>query len=98
VTHNLDRVICAVRVIVGGGVRNDIVQSVVPSESDPRNEIIVTLGSANTGLLQVVDSDYIWASLPTPEGASALENNISGSTFSGSFTGLFPVMGLLYRM
>jgi len=89
VTHNLDRVICAVRVIVGGGVRNDIVQSVVPSESDPRNEIIVTLGSANTGLLQVVDSDYIWASLPTPEGASALENNISGSTFSGSFTGSF---------
>ena len=89
VTHNLDRVICAVRVNIDSTIRNDLVQSIYPSMSDPRNELIVTLKSTNTGIIQIVDSDYIWGSLPTPEGAAALENNISGSTFSGSFTGSF---------
>jgi len=28
VTHNLDRVICAARVIIGSAVRNDLVESV----------------------------------------------------------------------
>ena len=89
VTHNLDRVICAVRVNIDSTIRNDLVQSIYPSMSDPRNELIVTLKSTNTGIIQIVDSDYIWGSLPTPEGAAALENNISGSTFSGSFSGSF---------
>ena len=89
VTHNLDRVICAVRVIIGNTVRNDLVSKIVPSVSDPRNVIIVTLNSSNSGVIQIIDSDYIWSTLPTPEGASVLENNISGSAFSGSFSGSF---------
>lgn len=89
VTHNLDRVICAVRVIIGAVVRNDLVESVVPSPADPRNVIIVTLKASNSGTIQIIDSDYIWGSLPTPEGAAALGNNLSGSTFSGSFSGSF---------
>ena len=89
VTHNLDRVICAVRVIIGSVVRNDLVESVIPSVADPRNVIIVTLKASNSGTIQIMDSDYIWGTLPTPEGAAALGNNISGSTFSGSFTGSF---------
>ena len=89
VTHNLDRVVCAVRVLIGFEVRNDLVESIIPSAADPRNVIIVTLKASNSGVMQIIDSDYIWGSLPTPEGAAALENNISGSTFSGSFTGSF---------
>lgn len=89
VTHNLDRVICAVRVIIGSLVRNDLVESVVPSPADPRNVIIVTLKASNNGTIQIIDSDYIWGTLPTPEGAAALGNNLSGSTFSGSFSGSF---------
>jgi len=64
VVHNLNRVVCAARVIVRGEVRNDIVDSIVPSESDPRNEFVVTFNSASSGVIQVVDSDYIWTSLP----------------------------------
>lgn len=89
VTHNLNRVVCAARVIVDGEVRNEIVDSIIPSESDPRNEFVVNFNTASSGVIQVVDSDYIWTSLPTPEGASALGNNLSGSAFSGSFTGSF---------
>ena len=89
VTHNLDRVICAVRAIIGSLARNDLVESVIPSAADPRNAIIVTLKASNSGTIQIMDSDYIWGTLPTPEGAAALGNNISGSTFSGSFTGSF---------
>jgi len=89
VTHNLDRVICAVRVMIGSLVRNDLVESVVPSPADPRNVIIVTLKASNSGTIQIIDSDYIWGTLPTPEGAAALGNNLSGSTFSGSFSGSF---------
>ena len=89
VNHNLNRVVCAARVIVDGEVRNEIVDSIIPSESDPRNVFVVNFNTASSGVIQVVDSDYIWTSLPTPEGASALGNNLSGSAFSGSFTGSF---------
>jgi len=89
VTHNLDRVVFAVRVLIGDVARNDLVQTITPSASDPRNIIEVTLTSSQSGLIQIIDSDYLWGTLPSPEGAAALQNNISGSTFSGSFSGSF---------
>jgi len=89
VTHNLDRVVYAVRVIIGNVVRNDLVQTTTPSVSDPRNIAEVVLTSSQSGTIQILDSDYIWGTLSSPEGAAALQNNISGSTFSGSFSGSF---------
>lgn len=75
VTHNLSRVNCAIRVLIDGAVRNDLVSSVTPSSSDPRNSCVVSLSSTNTGVIQVTDSDYVWTTLPSPEASHMLENN-----------------------
>lgn len=76
VTHNLDRVQVAVLVRVGSAARNDLIETVVPSSTDPRNEVVVTLSSAQSGEVLVLDTDYIFANIPTPEAASRGENTI----------------------
>lgn len=76
VTHNLDRVQVAVLVRVGDVARNDLIESVVPSSTDPRNEVIITLSSAQSGEVLVLDTDYIFANIPTPEAASRGENTV----------------------
>ena len=72
VTHALDRVQVAVIVRVGNESRNDLISSVAPDPADPRNATIVTLASAQTGDVLVLDSDYVFAAIPTPENAAAL--------------------------
>ena len=82
VTHNLDRVQVAVLVRVGNEARNDLVESVVPSPADPRNVVVVTLASAQSGAVLVLDTDYIFANIPTPEvasrGGSTIHTNVAG--------------------
>ena len=82
VTHNLDRLQVAVLVRVGNEARNDLIESVVPSTSDPRNEVVVTLSSAQSGQVIVLDTDYIFANIPTPEaasrGGSTVHTNVAG--------------------
>ena len=75
IQHDLDRVVCAVRFCTNGAIRNDLVKSIVPSEDDPRNKIKISFTETiSSGNIQIVDSNYIWSTLPSPEGASRLEN------------------------
>jgi len=89
VPHGLDRLQTACRVLVNGEARNDIIQSIVPSDSDPRNELTVSLTEVASGVVQILDSNYVFSNIPTPEDTSALATNVSGSSFSGSFSGSF---------
>ena len=57
VTHNLDLFQVGVRVIVGGQVRQDLVDSIEYTVADPRNELTVNLSSAQTGTIQIVNND-----------------------------------------
>jgi len=76
VTHNLNRLQVAVLVRVGNAARNDLIETVVPSPTDPRNEVVITLSSAQSGNVLVLDTDYIFANIPTPEAASRGENTL----------------------
>jgi hypothetical protein len=89
VPHGLDRLQTACRVIVAGAARNDIVQSIVPSDSDPRNQLTISLTETASGVIQILDSNYIFSNIPTPEDTAAIATNVSGSSFSGSFSGSF---------
>ena len=75
IQHDLDRVVCAVRFCTNGAIRNDLIKCIVPSEDDPRNKITISFTETiSSGNIQIVDSNYIWSTLPSPEGASRLEN------------------------
>ena len=45
VTHNLDRLQVGVIVRIGNVSRNDLIESIVPLDGDPRNAVVVTLTS-----------------------------------------------------
>jgi len=72
VTHNLDRLQVAVIVRIGDVARNDLITTVTPLTSDPRNAVVVTLASAQTGTILIVDTDYVFANIPSTENAGVL--------------------------
>lgn len=59
VTHNVGHEGLFVRLFVNNLQRNYLIESVVPTPTDPLNEFVVTLTSAQTGSIQVLSSD-VW--------------------------------------
>ena len=74
VNHGLNRYQVGVIVNVDGVVRNDLLQSITLDPVDPRNSLTIVMDSSQTGAVKVVDSDYSWANMPTPEGAVSIES------------------------
>jgi hypothetical protein len=72
VAHGLDRLQVGLVVRVGEVARNDLIESITPTQADPRNSVEVVLSSAQTGDVLVLDTDYVFANIPTPESASTL--------------------------
>ncbi len=72
VTHNLDRAQVGVIVRVGNVARNDLVNTIAPQAADPRNVLVVVLTSTQTGEIVIVDTDYIFAAIPSPESAAEI--------------------------
>ena len=86
VTHGLNRVQVAVLVRVGNESRNDLISTVIPNPANPRNEVVVTLTSSQSGSVLVLDTDYLFANIPTPEAAargdSTIHTNVAGEIAS----------------
>jgi len=80
VTHSLDRLQVAVIVRIGDVSRNDLITTVTPLDSDPRNAVVVTLDSAQTGRILVVDTDYVFANIPSSENAGVLSGGAALTT------------------
>jgi hypothetical protein len=74
VTHNTNRVQVAVLVTIGGEVRNDLIDALTIDAVDPRNKLVVTLTSPQSGTINIADADFAWANLPSPEESSQLES------------------------
>jgi len=72
VTHSLDRLQVAAIVRIGDVARNDLITTVTPLDTDPRNAVVVTLDSAQTGTILIVDTDYVFANIPSSENAGVL--------------------------
>lgn len=90
VTHNQNLFQLGVRVIVGGEVRQDLIESIAFSTSDPRNELTVKLTSAQTGVVQIVNNDLSWANFPTPANAAKISDNALEPDVGGDLTGSIP--------
>lgn len=87
VTHNLDLFQVGVRVIVGGQVRQDLVDSIAYTVGDPRNELTVNLSSAQTGTIQIVNNDVSWANFITPANAATISaDGVGGAKYPPSAT------------
>jgi len=86
VTHNLDRLQVGVMARIGSVTRNDLIASITPLNSNPRNAVVVMFHGTETGEILITGTDYVFANIPTPEVATALGNALTGSAFSGSFT------------
>jgi len=71
VTHNLDRLQVGVLVRVGNVSRNDLIASITPLAADPRNAVVVLLDSVQSGDILIMGTDYVFANIPTPQGAVA---------------------------
>ena len=70
VTHGLNRAQVAIAVRVGDELRNDLIEKVQPGSADPRNEVVVTLTSAQSGTILLLGTDYIFSNTPAPEEAA----------------------------
>ena len=81
VTHNLDRLQVGVIARIGATSRNDLIYSIVPSISDPRNEVVVTFVGTQSGEILISDTDYVFANIPTPEN-SAQVSQLTSSAYS----------------
>lgn len=88
VTHNLNRLQVAVLVRVGDEARNDLVTSIAPDPTNPRNEIVVTLDSQQSGSVILLDTDYIFANMPTPENTAILSGGDALTTGAGEIAAL----------
>jgi hypothetical protein len=72
VTHNLDLLQIGVLVRIGDEARNDLVESVTPDPANPRRGTIITLTSQQSGTIILVDTDFIFESIPAPENTAIL--------------------------
>lgn len=81
VTHNLDRLQVGVIARIGNTSRNDLIYSITPSISDPRNEVVVTFVGTQSGEILISDTDYTFANIPTPEDAAQV-SQLTSSAYS----------------
>lgn len=72
VTHNLDRLQIGVLVRIGDEARNDLIESITPDPANPRRGTIITLTSQQSGTIVLVDTDFIFESIPAPENTAIL--------------------------
>jgi len=82
VTHNLDRAQVGVIVRIGNVARNDLIDTITPVAGNARNEIVVVLDSSQSGEIIIVDTDYIFAAIPSPENAASIAAGFVSSVFA----------------
>ena len=82
VNHSLDRYQMGVIVSIGGSSDSSaLISSIDLDPLDPRNSLTITLASAQTGLVKIVDTDYSWANMPTPEESTEV-SQLTSSVYS----------------
>lgn len=73
-THNLDRVQLGAMVLVGGVSRTDLIDKIELDPADPRNALTITLTSAQTGTVVLVDMNVAIASIRNPAEVAELQS------------------------
>lgn len=92
VNHSLNRYQMGVIITIDGSADSStLISSIDLDPVDPRNSLTITLTSAQTGFIKIIDTDYSWANMPTPEESAELPDVIiSGSAAAGDLSGTYP--------
>lgn len=92
VNHSLDRYQMGVIVTIDGSAdSSELISSIQLDSGDPRNSLTITLASNQSGFVKIVDTDYSWANMPTPEESAGLPDAIiSGDAAAGDLGGTYP--------
>jgi hypothetical protein len=92
VNHSLDRYQMGVIVTIDGSAdSSELISSIQLDSGDPRNSLTITLTSDQSGFVKIVDTDYSWANMPTPEESAGLPDAIiSGDAAAGDLSGTYP--------
>ena len=92
VNHSLDRYQMGVIVSIDGSAdSSELISSIQLDSGDPRNSLTITLASDQSGFVKIVDTDYSWANMPTPEESAGLPDAIiSGDAAAGDLSGTYP--------
>ncbi len=78
VNHSLDRYQVGVIVTIDGSAdSSELISSIQLDSGDPRNSLTITLASVQTGFVKIIDTDYSWANMPTPEESAGLPDVIN---------------------
>jgi len=72
VDHNVGVEFVYIRVIVGGLSRQDLIESMEPLASNPKNSCVVTLTSSQSGIVQVFTKDVISANTANATNAGSI--------------------------
>jgi len=75
VTHNLNRFAVAVRVLIDAESRADLISDIALTPGNARNELTVTLTSAQTGTIQLTSTDVPLQNNLSPELVSNVEQS-----------------------
>jgi len=92
VNHSLNRYQMGVIITIAGSADSSaLISSIDLDPVDPRNSLTITLTSAQTGFVKIIDTDYSWANMLTPEESAELPDAIiSGSAAAGDLSGAYP--------
>lgn len=61
ITHNANNDFLKVRLVIAEASRPDLIVDVKPTVANPRNELTVFLSSAQTGRIQIIETDVVSA-------------------------------------
>lgn len=84
VTHNSGYEYVKIKVIVNGESREDLISDIVTDVSDPTNKLIVYLMSAQTGVVQVLKTDFVTVGELSATGVHGVVYTISDQIISGN--------------
>lgn len=74
IPHNCGCRYVGVKLLVSGESRSDMIESVVPSTVDPKNELTVNLETATSGIIQIFVDDIVELSVDANEAISGSGN------------------------
>jgi hypothetical protein len=94
VTHNSGYEYVKVKVIINNDSRVDLIRNIVTDVSDPTNKLTIYLTSAQTGVIQVLKTDFVSPGELSSTGEHVVVYATGDQTISGSKTFIDPVVSV----
>lgn len=94
ITHNSGREYIKVKVVIDSESREELISGVVTDVSDPANKLTVSLVSAQTGIIQLFETDFVTAGELSSTGTHGVVYTIGDQVIGGNKTFTAMVSGI----